>query len=154
MTSPSLPRLVEVSHITKRTGEDYNETETETVEDYIESVTAEVLDEGLATWTASTAPARARVIVVDAVQRRLANPELVKQRTLSGDLEVPVDAGEGWLTDREVKVIRRLAGKPTGDSSGAVVTSSRTHLDPERRRMLRAGSWDDDQPAYVPTFPL
>ena len=152
--SPTLPRLVEAEHVAKRTGDSYDAgtPERTTVEDYIESVTAVVLDEGDASWTATTAPARVRVIVVDAVERRLNNPEQLRQRIMAGDLEQYGDSTE-WLTATELATVARLAGKGTGAGTGAVVRTTQTRLAPERAAMLRT-IFDDDEPTHYATFVL
>lgn len=163
MTAPEpldLPRLVDVKHVAKRTGNltdagdvTYTDDEVTTVEDYIESVTAVVLDEGDPSWTASTAPARVRVIVVDAVERRLNNPEQLRQRIMAGDLEM-YGGEDGWLTAGELATINRLAGKGTGAGTGVVVTSSQTRLAPERVAMMRTGWDDDDEGLHLVTYVL
>lgn len=158
MTSPttpsSPPALITVEHLTRRLGARRGLTDEERaqVEDYIDSVTAVLLDEGLPTWTADTAPPRVRVIAIDAVERRLDNPEQLRQRSLSGDLEV-MDTSGGWLTDAELKAVRRLAGKATGDVDAGALTSSRTTLPRERLAVMRT-PWDAEEGTAYSSYVL
>ncbi len=140
MTTPTpLPRLVQATDVARRMGETFTGTDTGRVEDYIESVTAVVLDEGLDAWSdVPTCPARVRVIVIDAVERRLNNPEQLTQRGIAGDMEsTAADLVGGWLTRAELATVHRLAGKGgVGEGGAARVTSTRTPLAPERVAML------------------
>lgn len=161
MTAPEtpapepLPRLVEASAIARRMGETFDDADTARVEDYLESATAVVLDEGLAAWTPATAPARVRVIVIDAVERRVNNPTQTQQRIVGNDLEMTsAELVGGWLTEAEAKTVRRLAGRAeAGDA--ATMTSTRTPLAPERLAVLSAGAYyghsyglDDDEDGW------
>lgn len=146
-----LPRLVEASAIARRMGETFDDADTARVEDYLESATAVVLDEGLDTWTPTTAPARVRVIVIDAVERRVNNPTQTQQRIVGNDLEMTsAELVGGWLTKDEAKAVRRLAGK-SEDGAAGTMRSTRTPLAAERLAVLSAGygyGYEDDDDAY------
>lgn len=116
----SLPPLARVVDLEQRLGRTFDDTELTQVEAWLDDASAMVRLEAGRDWVTDdeppvvNAPPVARLVALKAVERVLRNPDGLSSES-AGDYSYQrnavEDGGGIYLTDREVKLIRRAAGR-------------------------------------------
>lgn len=135
-----LPPLASVEQLGRKLGYQPEESEFDRAASILDEASELIRDKAGKTWTTATGalepvPNRVRVICIAAAYRAFTNPEALSQRSI-GDSSKSFDrtgreGGEAvYLTDDEVRRVRKAAGTSSFNSVTLVTTFGGSRVDP------------------------